>query len=210
MKAISIIFLAAFIFAACENPGKMGSGSSPYDNPSENENEGVTSAPDPLYDQNDKLVYGENDTTSEKTPAERFILTAASGGMMEVRLGQLAVNQASSQQVKDFGQMMVQDHGQANQELRKLAQDLNVELTEELKPEHQQKVEQLKDLKGEDFDRQYMQTMEQVHQQDVQKFQEAQNQLESQELDTWISQTLPVLEKHLQQAKQINGNNTGV
>ena len=53
---------------------------------------------------------------------------AAAGGLAEVALGQLAQQNGSSPQVKAFGQRMVTDHGQANQELQQIAQTENLTL----------------------------------------------------------------------------------
>ena len=47
-------------------------------------------------------------------PADKkFVEKAAQGGMAEVELGQLATQKASSDDVKKFGQRMVDDHSEA-------------------------------------------------------------------------------------------------
>src|SRR5215211_5864160 len=60
--------------------------------------------------------------TTSSTPLEKkdkdFVLKAAGGGVMEVELGNIAQQNASSQRVKDFGSMMVRDHSKANDELK--------------------------------------------------------------------------------------------
>src|SRR3954453_6181141 len=58
----------------------------------------------------------------------KFMDTAAQGGMAEVELGQLAQQNAQSQQVKDFGQRMVTDHSKANDQLKQLAAQKGVSL----------------------------------------------------------------------------------
>jgi predicted outer membrane protein len=57
---------------------------------------------------------GQQPTTAEKadktmagkTPDESFVMKAAMGGMAEVDLGKLAVEKATSDEVKKFGQLM--------------------------------------------------------------------------------------------------------
>src|SRR5947208_1186951 len=61
----------------------------------------------------------------------KFMKEAAEGGMAEVALGQLAVEKASSTDVKKFGQRMVDDHGKANDELKQLASQKNVKLPQD-------------------------------------------------------------------------------
>jgi len=52
---------------------------------------------------------------------EQFLQQAAIAGMKEVLTGKLAADKATDKKIKAFGQMMVDDHNQANEELRALA-----------------------------------------------------------------------------------------
>ena len=138
-------------------------------------------------------------TSAEKS----FIRDAVSGGAMEVELGQAAVKNAMSQDVKDFGQRMVTDHGKANEELKTLAGKKQVQVPAELKRKHKSKVEKLSKLSGEKFDKKYMQAMVKDHVKDVADFRKAGKKAKDPELKAWIGKTLPVLEQHLQQAKEV-------
>ncbi len=47
-----------------------------------------------------------------------FVKKAAQGGLAEVELGQLATQKAANEEVKKFGQRMVDDHSKANDQLK--------------------------------------------------------------------------------------------
>ncbi|MBO9675676.1 MAG: DUF4142 domain-containing protein [Sphingobacteriaceae bacterium] len=51
----------------------------------------------------------------------QFLQQAAIAGMKEVLTGKLAADKATDEKIKAFGQMMVDDHNKANEELRVLA-----------------------------------------------------------------------------------------
>ena len=51
----------------------------------------------------------------------KFAENASRGGMMEVMMGKLAATNAGSAAVKALGEMMVNDHTKANEELKKWA-----------------------------------------------------------------------------------------
>jgi putative membrane protein len=78
--------------------------------------------------------------TTVKTDSSAMVMTdttfaakAAVGGMAEVALGKMAASKATDSQVKDFGNMMVMDHGKANAELMSVAKTKNITLPADLK-----------------------------------------------------------------------------
>ena len=59
---------------------------------------------------------------------KRFMIQAAQGGTAEVQIAQLALNKASSDQVKQYAQEMIDQHSQANNQLAALAAQKGVTL----------------------------------------------------------------------------------
>lgn len=132
-----------------------------------------------------------------------FVRQAATGGMSEVELGRMAANQASHDDVKKFGQRMVDDHSKANNELSALAQKKNIELPTELSKKEQAARDHLTKLSGAEFDKAYMQHMVADHTRDVRLFQRQAKTGKDPDIKAWAQQTLPVLEEHLKQAKDV-------
>ena len=75
-----------------------------------------------------------------------FAQEAAAGGLKEVMFGQLAQQQAKNEQVVQFGERMVQDHGEANEKLIAIAQQKGIQLPRELPDDAQQKYQELQQL----------------------------------------------------------------
>lgn len=147
-----------------------------------------------------------NATNSKDSP---FMMSAAQGGMSEVALGQLAQQKASSPQVKQFAQRMVQDHGQANTQLMQIFQQKSVIPPDTVGAQYGAMREQLQGLSGEEFDREYMSQMVEDHTEDVANFQREASNGKDADVTAWANQTLPTLKEHLQQAQTINQNLTG-
>lgn len=132
-----------------------------------------------------------------------FMLKAAQGGMMEVRLGEMAAERASNQEVKQFGQRMATDHGKANNELKDLAARKNVTLPAEVEAKHKATHDRLMKLSGAAFDREYMREMVKDHDKDVALFEKAAQSSRDTELKNWAAQTLPTLREHQKMARDI-------
>jgi putative membrane protein len=57
-----------------------------------------------------------------------FVIDAIKADNSEIMLGQMAKQQASSRNVRDFGQTLVTDHTQAKQQMSSVANELDVTL----------------------------------------------------------------------------------
>ncbi|MBS0000367.1 MAG: DUF4142 domain-containing protein [Cyclobacteriaceae bacterium] len=147
--------------------------------------------------------------------AEEFIRDVAKGGMLEVKLGELALEKEDvSQEVRDLGHMIVQNHANANQQLKDIAGNIQAEFPDELDQEQQQKVEKFQEMSGEEFGQEYVDLMIEDHKEDISKFEQAKSKVENNELQSWIDTTLPVLKQHLQLAQNIqehiNNEDSGI
>jgi putative membrane protein len=134
---------------------------------------------------------------------QNFVKKAAQGGMAEVELGKLATQKASSDDVKKFGQRMVDDHSKANDQLKQIAGNKGVSLPTDLDAKDQALKDRLSKLDGEQFDRAYMKNMVHDHTKDVSEFRKESTSAKDSDLKSFASQTLPTLEDHLKQAKSI-------
>lgn len=132
-----------------------------------------------------------------------FMKEAAVGGMAEVEMGRLAASKATSPDVKKFGQMMVEDHSKANEELKALAAKKNVTLPTDLDQDHKSTMEELRGKSGADFDSDYVEEMVDDHEEDVAAFEKQAQSATDPDVKAWAAKTLPVLKKHLEAIKSI-------
>lgn len=165
-------------------------------------------------------VHSQAPTPNEAMQGDvrNFVDAMAIAGMAEVQLGNLAVQRASSADVKAFGQMMVRDHSRANDELKQVASRLKLEPTTQLDKKHRDVADRLSKLNGAAFDREYIAAMVQGHQ-DVLTQLQAQTRnrpttgaetartsapgANEEPVTQWAAKTLPVVQQHLARAQQL-------
>ena len=158
-----------------------------------------------------------------------FIQEMMAGGDAEVQLGKMAEQRASSPEVKRFAAMMVADHTKAGEELKKIAAEYSIQPDPSKVDDHKSTIDKLSKLSGADFDRAYMSAMVDDHQDTIDslkkhvdidhrgdqpkgtsgttidanaKPEKADNHVEY-SANNWAAMTLPKVEHHLDQAKQI-------
>lgn len=134
---------------------------------------------------------------------KKFITETAHGGMMEVELAKLAVDKASSEEVKQYAQRLVDDHSKANDELTQLASQKGVMIAHDEKAMMKGK-DKLSKLSGADFDREFMSMMIKDHTKKVKEFEEVSTKAKDTDVKDWAAKTLPTLREHLQMARDIN------
>src|SRR5262249_10894072 len=135
---------------------------------------------------------------------QSFVTKAAQGGMAEVQLGQLAADNASTDEVKKCGQRMVTDHGKANDELKSLAQQKHITLPTDVDAKDKALHDRLAKMSGAAFDRAYMQHMLTDHKTDVNQFKKESTSGKDPDVKAWAAKTLPTLEEHLRLAEDAN------
>lgn len=183
MRKFSLFTLAialALTFASCEN-----------NSTEQDSTEVAKDANDAKFD----------DTNMEKDT--KFAVKAANAGMTEVQVSQLALTNASSNDVKQFAQMMIDDHGKVNEELKATAAQKNITLPAAPDDDAQKMISNLSEKKGKDFDKDYMNHIVNAHEDAVKLFREEANDGHDADLKAWAAQKLPTLEQHLEQAKKI-------
>ena len=143
--------------------------------------------------------------TSPKVDVEdtHFMKKAAEGNTAEMELGKLAEEKASNQQVKQFGQQMVNDHSKANEELQKIAESKGVNLPNTPSAKDKADETRLSKLSGERFDRAYMAEMRKDHTKDVSEFRMESKSAHDPEVKQFAAQTLPTIEGHLKEAESM-------
>jgi len=138
----------------------------------------------------------------------KFAMAAAMGGMMEVELGKLAAEKGASDEVRQFGQRMVDDHSKANSELMQLASGKGMTLPTAPDAKHQAEMRKLSALSGEKFDKEYVKMMVKDHKKDVAAFEKEAGGGMDAELKAFAASALPTLREHLQMIQRINDKMT--
>ena len=135
--------------------------------------------------------------------AAQFLTDAIRGDNAEIKAGQAAQSMGSSQGVKDFGKMLVDDHTKANQQATQLAQSMNVAVPSGVKPDAMSEYNMATGMKGADFDKDFVADMVKDHQKAIDKFQQEADSGDPAQVTDFAKQTLPTRKKHLQTAQSL-------
>ena len=132
MSLMMIVMLAAFAFAAPmqQDPQQSSSATQTQSGSQTTKNDQHNQSKQNKAGQNNAGSNSMQNTSSSTLASDdrKFIMEAAHGGMMEVRMGRMAADKASNADVKAFGQRMVDDHSRANSELMSLASQKGITL----------------------------------------------------------------------------------
>lgn len=121
----------------------------------------------------------------------------------EVDLGQLASTQGTDSLVKAFGEMMVNDHENAQEDLDSLADERNIDLPTTLKDEHADLKDSLDNLSGLSFDSAYIQSQVVMHTEAKNLFEAIADTTDDQDLKNYVNNNLPRINMHLMEADSI-------
>ena len=144
-------------------------------------------------------------TTGEKD----FMHKAAAGNAAEAQLGEVALKNAESQEVKDFAQKMVTDHTAANKELLQLASDEGLaNFKVEVGPAAKAIYAKMTTIKGSAFDTAYIKHAVADHATVAKEYEKAEKTTKDPGLKAYEEKTLPTVEEHLKMAKELEATKT--
>ncbi|RQP22816.1 DUF4142 domain-containing protein [Piscinibacter terrae] len=218
---LSLIAVAAVLaLSACHRGGNTPTGSTAADTPSSTstttasaDTAGTASSPtnpsaaspSTAPDMGNAANTSGTGSTAPLQPADQqFVTEAAAGGMFEVEIGKLAAEKATDPGVKNFAQMLVDDHSAANDKLRQIATGHNVALPASLPDDKKKEIDQLAKLSGANFDKQFIKMVGvKDHHHDIAAFEKASSSAQSPDVKDFATSALPTLKKHLAAAEKL-------
>ncbi len=171
---LAVASMGIFIFASCDNG-----------------NEGDTK--EVAEEQNEDRI---DEKKSEKDA--EFLVDAASINLEEIKLGELAQQKGTSNDVKDLGKMMVKAHSSAQTDLKGLAAKKSITIPSGITKEGQEAWDKLNDEEGADFNKEYCEMMVKGHKNAINRFEWAASNATDPDIRDWASSMLPALNEHLE------------
>ena len=142
--------------------------------------------------------------SSDASPADKmFVKDALKGGMAEVKLGQLAADKGSSDDVKQFGQKMVEDHTKMGDQMKGVAGQIGVTPPTMVSPADKALETRLQALSGDAFDKAYIRAMVKDHRKDLMDFKKEASSGKSSAVKDAASQGSNVIAEHLKMIEDI-------
>lgn len=153
-----------------------------------------------------RSMTAQSARSAGSSPDQHFVAAAAAGGLAELKFAKLAQEKASDPAVRAFGRRMVDDHTKTGEQLKEIARSQNITLPADLNFADQAQYDQLSKLSGPEFDYAYMQMMVEDHEKDVAEFKREATSGKNPAIKNFAAQTLPTLEDHLREARDVAAN----
>ena len=111
-----------------------------------------------------------------------FVHDMAMMNMAEIELSRMALNKATSAEIKSFAQRMIDEHDAAGNKLKTVVSGQSIDWPAELDEKHKETADDLAKEQGPDFDRDYVKAMVEGHQNFAAKLE---SRLDVQSLSEW-------------------------
>jgi putative membrane protein len=156
-------------------------------------------------------VQAARETTNEDRPNKAvliaadkdFLAKAEKDNIEEQNLGRVVVEKSQNKDVKDYAQMLVDDHTKALNDLVDLMNEKHVRQPKGLPDAKHEALSKLNGLSGAEFDREFIKMMVEDHQKAIAEFRQAQNTAQDEDVKKYAAHFLPTLEKHLKRAQEL-------
>ncbi len=146
-----------------------------------------------------------NDKTLADIDALNFINKGIAGSLGEIEAAKMAKGKSSNAGIISFSDMIIADHTNVVNQLKKIQNDKLVSDRNAITPEHKKMLAELSAKSGAEFDKAYIEMMVADHEKDIELFESVAHNT-SATIQDFAEKTLPTLQKHLDSAKEINAS----
>ena len=153
-------------------------------------------------------AHAEADKADKLTDAEMSVLAHVHHvDQMEIDAGKLAQKKGSTQAVKAYGKMLVTDHSKNDKDVLALAKKHGEKVPADSMKMDKDEMDKLKNMKGADFDREFLRQMADGHDKELAKIDDEVLRSSSDEMIKLLKDMKPVLQKHADQARDLMKGN---
>lgn len=166
----------------------------------------------------------EQTTTPAATPTTgaqttnvgtEFAMMAAMSDMFEIESSRIALQKAQSPQVKQFAQMMIDDHTRMSNDMKAAVQAAGLTVTPptQLSGDYQTWMSDLQQATGDDFGDKYLDHQQEAHERALALMENYAANGDTQQLKTLAAAAVPKIRAHLEMARRLDdsdaNDNTG-
>lgn len=147
---------------------------------------------------------GLNSLVGASPNTQDFITEAANSDMFEIQSSKLAEEKKDTK-ATEFAKEMITDHTKTTDAIKTMVQSGKVKanIPTSLDSKHQSLIDKLKELNGDDFEKQYQSDQVSGHKDAVDLYKRYAQGGENAELKAFAQKTEPTLEKHLKMAQDL-------
>ena len=150
------------------------------------------------------VIYAQDNSQTQAQSGDiDFASKATASNNFEIQAANIALTKSQDQNVKQYAQMIVDDHTAAGNELSTLVKNKNWQLSTPDNQNYTQLIDQLNNADPANFDRNYVDLMAKSHQDAITLFKDASTGTATTdaELRKFATDKIPAFQKHLDQLK---------
>ncbi|HTZ59135.1 MAG TPA: DUF4142 domain-containing protein [Acidobacteriaceae bacterium] len=142
--------------------------------------------------------------SGQPSPMDKmFVQQAMQGNKAQIQLAQLTLQKSDNQQVKQFAQRMIDDHTKLEQQMKPIAQQLDIAVPTQVSKKDRATMAKLQGLSGSAYDQAYIKDMVKDHKHDLSQFQTEASSGQDPTVKDAASEGSKVIAQHLQLAQQL-------
>jgi putative membrane protein len=162
-----------------------------------------SNSPSSMDQQQQQQQMGAGGMNTGPAVDKAFVKKALEGNIGEIEMGKLALQKSNDDQVKQFAQRMVDDHGKMQDQLKPAAEQMGVKVPDGPSKGQMKSMDKMKALSGDAFDQAYIKDMVKDHKGDDSDFKLEAQSTQNPQLKQLVMQSDQTIESHLQQIEQI-------